>query len=116
MEPIDTRLLKLNTINNRITYLNKIINRKIQLKPGQMEWLSNPCEINNNVRSSGGKFFKIGGGVYGNVFKVCIDEICHYEFALKEIQYSDDKSYLGNGNSYFKNEVVVTNAYFANFN
>jgi serine/threonine protein kinase len=107
MESLDTKLSKLNTINDRIVYLRKIINREIQLKPGQMEWLSNPCEMRNNIRSSGGKYFEIGGGAYGKVFKVCIDEICNYEFALKEIQYSDDKSYLGNGNPYRSENVEV---------
>jgi len=86
---MEQRLTKadLNKIEHRIKYLRKIINREIPLKPGQMEWLNNPCNLSTNVMNTGGIFSKIGKGNYGTVFKVCIDDVCDNEFVLKEIKY-----------------------------
>lgn len=93
--------------DRRIDYLRKIINREIPLKPGQMKWLSDPCSIISNVGQNGGKFGLLGQGASGKVFNVCIDELCDYEFVLKEVKYLDEKDYLFYDNQYRFENVEV---------
>lgn len=76
---------------NRIKYLRQIIKQEISLKPGELHWLKNPCDLSDNIRSIGGKFTKMGEGAYGKVFRVCIDKLCEFEFILKEIEYKKKK-------------------------
>ncbi len=99
--------VKPDTIKNRIEYLYNIIKGNITLKPGQIDIISKPCDIKNVGNIFGGKFDKIGSGRYGKVFKVCIDQLCDYEFALKEIEYLNDEEYMDINNPYRPENVEV---------
>lgn len=95
MEEFEKRLEKASpeNIRERIRYLKDIMSRKIPLEKGQMEWLNKPETINKNVTETGGVFSKIGEGVYGKVFKVCVDKLCKYEFILKETLFKNTDYY-----------------------
>lgn len=111
MELFEQRITKgdPDTIQKRISYLRRIINREIPLKPGQMEWLSSPCTIADNVKETEGLFTEIGKGVYGKVFTVCIDNLCDYRFVLKEVEYKNSPGnlYLTNDNPYRSENIEV---------
>jgi len=78
-----------DTIPERINYLKKIIKGEIKLEPGELNILSDPCKINENVKKIGGSFNFLSKGSYGKVYNVCIDKLCDYNFVLKESKYSN---------------------------
>lgn len=95
-------------IKNRIKYLRQIINRKIELKPGQMNWLNKPCEISDNVKNTGGKVKLLGEGAYGKVLEVCIDQLCKNEFVLKEVKYRKEEfEFLDQYNPYRSENIEI---------